>query len=70
MAVVKWDEPNTTDSSIDAVKMSCTPPSGSNFTIGHTEVVCAAVDTSGNKGSCGFNVTIIGMKLFYSIFKP
>ena len=59
-AVVKWDEPKATDNSGEAVNVSCTPTAGSNFTIGQHEVVCAAVDKSGNKGSCAFNVTIIG----------
>ena len=63
-AVVEWQEATVSDNSREVVKVSCLPPAGSNFTIGQTEVVCDAVDKSGNKGSCGFNVTIIGMYRF------
>ena len=57
-AVVEWKEATASDNSGEAVKVLCTPPTGSNFTIGQTEVVCAAVDKSGNNESCGFNVSV------------
>ncbi|RKX27610.1 MAG: hypothetical protein DRP47_06285 [Candidatus Zixiibacteriota bacterium] len=34
------------------------PPSGSFFEIGITEVICVAIDSSGNVDSCSFNVTV------------
>lgn len=36
----------------------CLPPSGSNFPLGTTVDVCTSADTSGNVGSCSFNVTV------------
>ena len=60
-AVVEWEAPNATDNSGKVVNVSCIPPSGSHFNIGQTGVECKVVDSSGNKGTCGFNVTVIGM---------
>jgi len=40
------------------VTVSCTPPSGSQFSIGTTSVACTATDASGNTNSCGFTVTV------------
>ena len=67
-AVVEWELPNATDNNGGGVNVACLPPAGSNFTIGQTEVVCTAVDTSGNKESCGFNVTIIGMCYYVLLY--
>ena len=60
-AVVEWEAPNATDNSKEAVSVSCSPTSGSNFSIGQTEVVCKAEDSSGNIASCRFFVNITGM---------
>ena len=60
-AAVEWEEPLATDNSGDAVNVVCNHVSGAQFNIGHTEVVCQAVDSSGNKAECQFNVTINGM---------
>jgi hypothetical protein len=38
--------------------VTCTPPSGSLFTIGTTPVVCCAVDKAGNSNCCNFTVTV------------
>ncbi|HEX3542138.1 MAG TPA: HYR domain-containing protein [Acidimicrobiales bacterium] len=37
---------------------TCTPASGSTFTLGTTPVSCSATDSSGNTGTAGFNVTV------------
>ena len=37
---------------------TCSPPSGSNFPVGTTNVTCTATDSSGNTGSASFNVTV------------
>ncbi len=37
---------------------SCSPPSGSTFTLGQTHVTCGAADAAGNSASCGFSVTV------------
>ena len=42
------------------MNVMCSHVSGARFNIGHTEVVCEAVDSSGNTGECQFNVTIKG----------
>ena len=60
-AEVVWSGPTATDNSQEAVNVSCSPTSGSNFTMGVTEVVCTAEDSSGNTALCRFYVDIIGM---------
>jgi hypothetical protein len=47
-----------TDLVSGAVAISCTPPSGSLFPIGTTTVTCSASDTSGNKSTGSFVVTV------------
>lgn len=42
------------------VAVACSPPSGSVFPIGTTEVVCTASDTAGNEASAGFQVQVKG----------
>ncbi|HEY9171019.1 MAG TPA: PA14 domain-containing protein, partial [Verrucomicrobiae bacterium] len=36
--------------------VTCTPPSGSGFSVGETVVTCTATDASGNTASCSFKV--------------
>ena len=60
-AVVEWQKPTTTDNSGDIVNITCSPESGTEFTIGQTNVTCEAVDMSGNRAACSFNVSITGM---------
>ncbi|MGH8004731.1 MAG: HYR domain-containing protein, partial [Limisphaerales bacterium] len=36
----------------------CTPPSGSSFAVGTTQVKCVVTDAAGNKDSCSFTVTV------------
>ncbi|XP_022109740.1 uncharacterized protein LOC110989561 isoform X3 [Acanthaster planci] len=38
--------------------LSCTPPSGSNFSIGADSVICIATDPSNNPASCFFAVVV------------
>jgi hypothetical protein len=40
------------------VTVTCTPPSGSTFSIGVTLVTCVATDAAGNTSMCSFSVTI------------
>lgn len=42
------------------VTVSSIPPSASIFPIGATSVVSSAVDSSGNRASCSFPVTVLG----------
>ena len=65
-AVVVWEAPNATDNSKEAVSVSCLPTSGSNFTIGQTEVVCKAEDRSGNIATCRFDVNVTGMYIYHT----
>jgi len=37
---------------------TCSPPSGSSFTLGTTPVNCSATDSSSHQGTCSFNVTV------------
>jgi lysophospholipase L1-like esterase len=41
-----------------SVSVSCTPPSGSSFSAGVTEVQCVATDALNRTGSCSFSVTV------------
>ena len=40
--------------------VTCTPPSGSLFAIGATEVECVATDNGANTSSASFTVTVLG----------
>lgn len=42
----------------EGVTVTCTPPSGSVFTVGTTTVECVAVDAAGNDDSATFTVTV------------
>jgi len=41
------------------VNVVCTPPSGSLFGLGATEVTCVAMDDFGNTAQCEFSVTVV-----------
>ncbi len=41
------------------VPVTCTPPSGTDFRIGTSNVVCRATDSSGNVSTCNFVVTVV-----------
>jgi hypothetical protein len=40
--------------------VACTPPTGSSFAVGYTEVRCSATDRSGNSTPGSFGVTVLG----------
>ena len=60
--MVKWDDPLASDNS-GKVSVTCDPDSGTDFTIGDSEVTCKALDGSGNKAICSFPVYIRGNNL-------
>ena len=55
--IVTYPAPTVVDNCPGATVV-CSPPSGSVFPLGMTTVNCAATDTSGNKASCSFKVTV------------
>ncbi|HKQ06687.1 MAG TPA: HYR domain-containing protein [Blastocatellia bacterium] len=55
--VVNFPPPTATDNCA-GVTTTCTPPSGSMFSVGTTSVSCTAMDAAGNMASCGFAVTV------------
>ncbi|MDH4037264.1 MAG: HYR domain-containing protein [Candidatus Krumholzibacteria bacterium] len=55
--VVEFDV-TAADDCDPAPVVSCEPASGSIFPVGDTEVVCTAVDFSGNTSTCTFTVTV------------
>jgi hypothetical protein len=56
-AVVAYSPPEAADN-CPGVAASCSPPSGSFFPIGSTQVTCTATDAAGNTSSCSFTVTV------------
>jgi hypothetical protein len=46
------------------VEVACTPPSGSIFPAGTTEVICRAVDLAGNIAFCSFGVHVKPAAMF------
>ena len=48
------------DNSGIVVYVSCNPQSGIDFNIGQTVVTCQAVDGSGNRAECSFDVNVKG----------
>jgi len=58
-AIVNYELPQVTDdnSGVD-LGPTCTPSSGSFFTIGTTDVTCSASDLAGNVGTTSFTVTV------------
>ena len=59
-AVVSWNDLQATDNSGQSPTVTCSIGSGSHFGIGETEVICQAVDPSGNQATCMFTVKIAG----------
>jgi lysophospholipase L1-like esterase len=52
--------PNPTVSGGEGVlSTTCTPPSGSRFSVGATNVACTAQDAKKQTASCGFQVTVV-----------
>lgn len=57
--VVTYPPPVVSDN-LPGATFSCAPSSGSRFPLGATTVNCTATDSSGNRSSCSFTVTING----------
>lgn len=57
-ATVDYTPPVASDNCPGPVNVDCSPPSGSLFPIGETTVKCIVADTTGNKDSCQFVVTV------------
>ena len=57
-AVVNYPAATATDDVGVTVGPTCTPASGSTFSIGSTTVTCTAEDAAGNVGSATFTVTV------------
>jgi hypothetical protein len=55
--VVTWTDPTAT-SSEPPVTVSCSPASGSTFSLGTTQVTCTATDAQNDTNSVSFNVTV------------
>jgi hypothetical protein len=55
---VNYANPVGSSSCGESVQVSCAPPSGSQFPVGATTVVCTATDAAGNKATCSFIVTV------------
>jgi parallel beta-helix repeat protein len=51
--------PTATDNCDPNPAVSCTPPSGSTFSLGTTTVNCTATDASGLSSSCSFKVKVL-----------
>ncbi|QRG65195.1 FG-GAP-like repeat-containing protein [Brevibacillus choshinensis] len=47
--------------SCPGVTVTCSPPSGSLFPVGETEVTCTATDIFGNTETCSFTVTVVDL---------
>ncbi|MGP4069455.1 HYR domain-containing protein [Halobacillus sp. B29] len=56
-AVVNFPAPIASDN-CTVVDISCTPESGSFFTVGRTEVTCSAEDSAGRITNCTFNIEV------------
>lgn len=57
-ATVTYTNPTATDNVDGAVSVSCTPASGSTFTIGSTTVTCSATDAASNLAQSTFVVGV------------
>ena len=59
-ALVVWPDLEASDNSEHRPTATCSVNSGSKFSIGETEVICAAIDLAGNRATCVFTVQIEG----------
>ena len=58
--MVTWNDLQATDNSGQSLTVTCSTGSGSQFGIGETEVICQAVDPTGNQAMCTFTVKTKG----------
>ena len=64
--VVTYQTPTITGNSNETLTVECEPPSGSEFPIGKTNVICVARDSSGNHDTCQFQVELKGKYIIVS----
>ena len=68
-AIVQREEAiRVSDNSGSVSHVSCNPQLGTNFSIGLTAVSCEAVDESGNRAKCSFQVNVTGTIFTYCLF--
>jgi hypothetical protein len=58
-AIVNFPPPVVADNCGTNLSVTFTPPSGSLFPVGTTNVLCAVVDAAGNSNTCVFPVTVL-----------
>ena len=59
-AVITYTEPDVNDNVVAPIIVSCSPASGSTFSIGNTTVTCNAVDSAGNHAlATTFSVNVV-----------
>ncbi|XP_072016865.1 hyalin-like [Amphiura filiformis] len=61
-AIAVWEPANATDNSGQAPIIQCAASSGDSFGIGLNIVRCAAIDASGNNGTCEFQIEILDIQ--------
>ena len=59
-ATLFYTDPLVTDNADEPPVITCDVESGSQIGIGESEVICQAVDLTGNRGSCSFTVLVTG----------
>ncbi|XP_033111725.1 hyalin-like [Anneissia japonica] len=57
-ATATWRQPTVTDDIDTGLTATCTPPSGSSFSLGTNTAMCTATDSNGNVGSCTITVLV------------
>jgi len=57
-ASVTYAAPTASDT-VSPVTVTCAPPSGSLFALGHTTVICSAQDAAGNSATTSFDVYVV-----------
>ena len=68
-----WTDPTASDNSKQTPTVTCSVESASQFEIGETEVICEALDASGNLATCSFKVDVKGnegLSVYYPLSKP
>ena len=66
-ATVVWQQPRATDFFGNLSGATCSPPSGSLFHIGHSNVMCETFDSVGSSKTCHFEVNVEGMFGMFSL---
>lgn len=58
-AIVNYINPTATDLVDGTLPVTCTPPSGLTFPLGHTTVTCSAMDSHSNSSSTNFVINVV-----------